>query len=176
MEKALKIFNSTLKIESNRYQVTWPWKGEFQDLPENRELAYGRLTSLVHKLQRNSELLHKYDEIIQDQCNKEIIEKVQRSHVETGIKHYIPYYAVIDLTKSTTKVRIVYDASAKSQPKNSSLNKCLHRGPVMLHDCCGLLMRFRLSNRSRYWEEVLQVGLHEKDLDAKRFFLGNGCK
>ena len=137
--KALRNFNSTLKIENNRYQVTWPWKEEFPDLPENRELAYGRLKSLVHKLQSNSELLHKYDEIIQDQCKKGNIEKVQRSNGETGIKHYIPHHAVVDLTKPTTKVRIVYDASAKSQPKNTSLNECLHRGPVMLHDLCGLL-------------------------------------
>lgn len=171
--KALRNFNSTLKIENNRYQVTWPWKEEFPDLPENRELAYGRLKSLVHKLQSNSELLHKYDEIIQDQCKKGIIEKVQRSNGETGIKHYIPHHAVVDLTKPTTKVRIVYDASAKSQPKNTSLNECLHRGPVMLHDLCGLLLRFRLKKIAIVADiekAFLQVGLQEKDRDATRFF------
>eukprot|EP00105_Crassostrea_gigas_P032401 XP_011455393.1 PREDICTED: uncharacterized protein LOC105347859 [Crassostrea gigas] len=171
--KALRNFNSTLKIENNRYQVTWPWKEEFPDLPENREVAYGRLKSLVHKLQSNSELLHKYDEIIQDQCKKGIIEKVQRCNRETGIKHYIPHRAVVDLTKPTTKVRIVYDASAKSQPKNTSLIECLHRGPVMLHDLCGLLLRFRLKKIAivaDFEKAFLQVGLQEKDRDATRFF------
>ncbi|XP_062614769.1 uncharacterized protein LOC134276539 [Saccostrea cucullata] len=102
-EKALKNFNSTLKMENKRYQVTWPWKEEYPELPENRELAYGRLKSLLHKLQCNPDLLHKYDDIIQDQCKKGIKEKIPSQQRETDIKHYIPHHAVIDLTKPTTK-------------------------------------------------------------------------
>ncbi|XP_062582984.1 uncharacterized protein LOC134244753 [Saccostrea cucullata] len=172
-EKALKNFNSTLKMENKRYQVTWPWKEEFPELPENRELAYGRLKSLLHKLQCNPDLLHKYDDIIQDQCKKGIIEKIPSQQRETGIKHYIPHHAVIDLTKPTTKVRIVYDASAKSGHKKTSLNECLHRGPVMLHDLCGLLMRFRLKKigiTADIEKAFLQIGLQEEDRDATRFF------
>mgnify|MGYP003684514647 CR=1 FL=1 len=89
------------------------------------------------------DLLHKYDDIIQDQCKRGIIKKIPSSQSETRIKHYIPHHAVVDLTKPTTKVRIVYDASAKSERGNSNLNECLHRGPVMLRDLCGLLMHFR---------------------------------
>ena len=38
---------------------------------------------------------------------------VTSSSEEGSIKHYIPYHPVITSSKSTTKVRIVYDASAK---------------------------------------------------------------
>ena len=41
--------------------------------------------------------------------------------------HYLPYHAVVRQDKSTTKLRIVYDASAKAD--GPSLNECLYTGP-----------------------------------------------
>ncbi|XP_060575793.1 uncharacterized protein LOC132733209 [Ruditapes philippinarum] len=76
-----------------------------------------------------------------EQLSKGIIEEV--NDTKGDLIHYIPHHAVINPQKST-KVRVVYDASSKCKPEYSSLNECLHRGPVMLHDLCGLLMRFRL--------------------------------
>ncbi|XP_061194310.1 uncharacterized protein LOC133202484 [Saccostrea echinata] len=126
-DKALKNFTDTIKLVNDRYQVTWPWKDEQPELPENTELAFGRLRSLIQKLKKNPKLLHKYDEIIQEQCKQGIIEKVTKnSEVKNSVKHYIPLHAVIDPTKPTTKMRIVYDASAKLKPEYNSLNKCLY--------------------------------------------------
>ncbi|XP_063435905.1 uncharacterized protein LOC134716797 [Mytilus trossulus] len=159
-------------MENGRYQVAWPWKEKLPELPENRELAYGRLKSLFQKMKNNPDLLN--NEIIQDQCKKGIIEKVSNQcSKDTGIKHYIPHHAVVDPTKPTTKVRIVYDASAKSKPENKSLNDCLHRGPVMLQDLCGLLLRFRM-NKIAVVADIekafLQIELQKNDRDATRFF------
>ncbi|CAG2196347.1 unnamed protein product [Mytilus edulis] len=75
-ENTLSNFVTSLKMENGRYQVAWPWKEKLPELPENRELAYGRLKSLFQKMKNNPDLLNKYDEIIQDQCKKGIIEKV----------------------------------------------------------------------------------------------------
>ncbi|CAC5354890.1 unnamed protein product [Mytilus coruscus] len=139
-ENTLSNFFTSLKMENGRYQVAWPWKEKLQELPDNREFAYERLKSIIQKMKNNPDLLSKYDEIIQDQCRKGIIEKVSNQcSNKTGIKHYIPHHAVVDPTKPTTKIRIVYDASAKSKQEDKSLNDCLHRGPVMLQDLCGLL-------------------------------------
>ncbi|CAG2200281.1 unnamed protein product [Mytilus edulis] len=69
-ENALSNFVTSLKMENGRYQVAWPWKEKLPELPENRELAYGRLKSLFQKMKNNPDLLNKYDEIIQDQCKK----------------------------------------------------------------------------------------------------------
>ena len=38
---AMETFKNTLKFEDERYQVTWPWKTENPDLPQNRQLANG---------------------------------------------------------------------------------------------------------------------------------------
>ena len=59
-------------------------------------------------------------------------------------KHYLPHHLVLTPSKATAKVCIVYDASARIQGNVNSLNECLHRGPVILPDVCGLLLRFRL--------------------------------
>ncbi|CAC5354904.1 unnamed protein product [Mytilus coruscus] len=42
-ENTLSNFITPLKMENGRYQVAWPWKEKLSELPENRELAYGRL-------------------------------------------------------------------------------------------------------------------------------------
>ena len=58
--------------------------------------------------------------------------------------NYVPHQAVITPGK-TTKVRIVYDASANVRRDAPSFNDCLLRGPVILDDLIGLLLRFRLN-------------------------------
>ena len=70
--------------------------------------------------------------------------------------------------KTTTKLRIVFDASAKTRKGNPSLNESLHRGPIILEDLCGLLMRFRLKVAliADVEKAFHQVGLQPEDRDA----------
>lgn len=49
---------------------------------------------------------------------------------------------MIRKNKDTTKIRIVYDASAKSE--GPSLNQCLHTGPKFHQQITDLLLRFRV--------------------------------
>ena len=87
--------------------------------------------------------MKKYDSIIREQVDRGVIEKIDNTN-QDGEKHYLPRHAVITPLKSTTKVRIVYDESAKSRDENKSLNECLYRGSVMINDLCCILIRFRL--------------------------------
>ena len=75
-EKVMRNFKETITFENGRYQVTWPWKDIPPDLPLNRELAMGRLRSTVARMRSKPDLMKLYDAIIQDQLDKEIIEKV----------------------------------------------------------------------------------------------------
>ena len=86
--------------------------------------------------------MKQYNDINEDQVKQGIIEKIDDSTVQGEIKHYIPYHGVIKTNNRTTKLRIVYDASAKAKKTDLSLNECLYRGLVILEDFCLLLLRF----------------------------------
>ena len=135
-EKAMQNFKKTLKRENGRYQVTWPWKEEdILDLPEKRGLSLGRLKSLANKIQKQPEIMQRYNAIIKDQLKQAVIEKVYKGSSDR-IKHYIPHHVVIKPEHETTKLRVVYDASAKVKKEYKSLNECLYRGPVLFRDLC----------------------------------------
>ena len=66
----------------------------------------------------------------------------------TGESHYIPHYPVIRNNKSTTKVRIVFDASASSN--SPSFNSCLCKGPQLTP----LMFDIPLRSRSHFYALV----------------------
>ena len=53
-----------------------------------------------------------------------------------------------------------------------SPNECLNRGPVLLPDLCGILLRFRIQPTvllADIEKAFLQVGIQESDRDVTRF-------
>ena len=123
---AIQNFKDIVRKKDGRYEVPWPWREENPELPDNYQVALERLNSLLKRIQGNSELLHKYDNIIQDQLKRKIVEKVDDETKKGFIKHDIPHHAVITTGRTTTKMRIVYDASAKTKRGCHSLDECLN--------------------------------------------------
>ena len=79
-------------------------------------------------LKQDTELMKKYDSLFKEQKDLGIIEEVSESPA-LGETHYIPYHLVIREDHSTTKSRIVFDASSKTD--GLSLNDCFYKGPQM---------------------------------------------
>lgn len=165
-DEAIKHFNETTQFLDNRYHVKWPWIEYPPTLPSNFGLAFGRLNSLLKRLEDDT--IQSYDMIIKDQLEKGIIEIIENpsTSVEHPV-HYLPHHCI----NQGNKLRLVYDASAKSKD-NRSLNECLYRGPLMLEDLTGLLIRFR-EHRIGIVADVekafLQIGLQNEDRDVTRF-------
>ena len=112
-------------------------------MPSNHELAMSRLRFFVSKIKRQSNLMEKYD-IIRDQLDKGVIEKKLEVMFRTERNIIFPPCCNYPTEINYKKGRVVYDASAKSKQRNKSFNGCLYRGPVMINDICGILIRFRL--------------------------------
>ena len=88
--------------------------------------------------------------------------------------HYLPHHPVIRTDKSTSRVRIVYDASAKRD--GPSLNDCLETGPNTLPQIIDILLRFRLNKIaliSDIKQAFLNVSIPESDRDFLRFLWVN---
>lgn len=170
-DAALESFNQKVRFLGDRYEVGWPWKDEAPDLPSNYLLAFGRLKSLIRRL-KGTNLLSEYAAIIDKQLETGMVETVNPSDPPTGVAHYIPHHGVLQPGSKTTKLRVVYDASAKASRSAPSLNECLHRGPVILSDLCGLLLRFRLhavAIISDIEKAFLQVSIRLEERDVTRF-------
>ncbi|KAL6726225.1 hypothetical protein Aduo_008217 [Ancylostoma duodenale] len=172
-EICLQKFNETIFYDNNegRYVVQLPFKGDKKELPTNSQLAYARLAQNVKNLQLTPGLIEEYHMLIQDQLARGIIEELHDTQPPAVGCHYLAHHAVISEGNKTTKIRCVYDGSAKTK-NNPSLNDLLFRGPVLLPDLTGLLLRIRMAPiiiASDIEKAFLMIGLDDESQDFTRF-------
>ena len=136
-------FAEAVKFEDGRYKVPLPRREFHAPLPDNYHLSIDRFHGLFCQLKRDSAIFKEYDDIIQDQLARGIIEAVPVDEAPLKAIHYLPHHAVVCRDKATTKVHIVYDASAKVA-NSPSLNDFLLKGPKFNHLIFDLLIRFRM--------------------------------
>ena len=168
-----EIFKDRIEFVDGWCQVHLPWEQDHHPLlPDNFTLAQRRLQGLNSRLQGNPNLLEEYDSIIKDQEEKGIIERVTSSEdIEVGKTHYLSHHPVIRQDKDTTKVRIVYNVSAKNS-SGTSLNSCLYPGPCLLKTVAEILVRFPLypiALTADIEKAFLMIGIHPSDCDVLRF-------
>ena len=133
------------KNSEKRYEAKLPFKETHPILSDNFNLCKKRLMNLYSKLKNDPELLERYNEIFIEQKELGMIEEVSESS-EPGKCHYLPHHPVIWEDRGTTKVRIVFDASAEGN--GPSLNECLYKGPQLTPLISVILLRFRTSGIS----------------------------
>ena len=115
-----------IRHPEGHYETGLPWKGSHPVLPTNKSGSLKRLHQLLRRLERTS-TYDQYDAIIQEQKEEGIVESAPAE--AKGTEFYIPHRAVVRENAETTKLRIVYNASARESPNQPSLNDCLHPGP-----------------------------------------------
>ena len=134
-------------------------------MSSNLSNSVARLKSQVEKRRKEPDILHKYNEVILEQLNTGIIEKV--ADLESAEKvYYMPQRAVIREDSDTTKVRIVYDASCKDKKSGTSLNDCLHVGPPLTPLTFSILLRFQESKIALVGDikkAFLNIEIHPED-------------
>lgn len=168
-------FHQMVEFSDGRYSVCLPWKDPLMSLPTKYELCLKRLRSLVKRLRENPILFGQYNQVIRDQVDQGIVEVVpQPEELDGDQVHYLPHHAEIKHSSTTTKVRVVYDASAKIAT-GSSLNDALLIGPKFNQRILDILLRFRLFPTAlvaNLEKAFLMVGVNRQDQDVLRFFYG----
>ena len=164
-------FEDTVSFNGERYSVQLPWKSDRVNLQTNRSLCERRLNAQLVRLKKEPEILKKYDDVIKDQIRQGIIEEVP--DLPTGGRiHFLPHHPVIRENAESTKVRVVYDGSAKERKGDKSLNECLYTGPSLLPMLHDVLLRFRMFPVALVGDikgAFHQILVDEKDRDSMRF-------
>ncbi len=132
-------FLDSVTLHNGMYQMCFPWKDMHKLLPDNYQLCLKKLKELLHKLSKTPNIHKPYNDVIQEQIRTGVIEPVIDEETASKLCHYLPYYAVVRSDKVTTKLHIVYDASAKIAD-GPSLNESLNKGPKFNQDILDILV------------------------------------
>lgn len=166
---ALQLFDESVTLENNRYHVRLPWKMEKPPLSSNFNVALKQLERNVVQLQNKPELLKMYNDIMEQQLSSHVLEEVTLDQFDGDVIHYMPHHGVVTMQKTTTKLRVVINGSCPCGP--TTMNQCLHRGPMLLKNLCGILLRFRIKKiglGGDLEKAFLQIGIKKEDRDACR--------
>ena len=115
----------TTRNHEGRYVVRLPFKTEEVDLGDSKSQALRRFSSLQRRFRSHVQLQNEYTQVIQDYIDKGHATRIERENPQG---YFLPHHAVLKPTSTTTKVRVVFDASAKTD-KGHSLNQMLLTGP-----------------------------------------------
>ncbi|MCP9262856.1 Pao retrotransposon peptidase family protein [Dirofilaria immitis] len=99
-DKTMKVGNVTTTSDIEQF-----WKLELIGIQEQ--------PNAIKRLRTDKLLFNRYNEVILQQVQSNIIEEVTPNMNQSGVIHYLPHHEVLTPGKSTTKLRIVYDASAR---------------------------------------------------------------
>ncbi|CAI6358572.1 unnamed protein product [Macrosiphum euphorbiae] len=145
LEKAETVehFNqTTYRDEEGRFVVRLLKKDTVNELGSTLAISTSRFISVERKLQHDEKLRTEYTKFINEYIEIGHIVEVVNELVIAKPSFYLPHHAVLKGSSLTTKLRVVFDASATSS-SGLSLNNMLKCGPTVQEDVFGILTRFR---------------------------------
>lgn len=135
---------SVTRTMSGRYCVALPIKEELlPDLGKSYDMALSRLFSLEKKFLNNPSFYTLYKDFINEYVKLGHAHYIPTGQFNNGALEYImPHHAVLKESSSTTKLRVVFNASAPTTT-GLSLNSILMVGPTVQSDMWSILLQFR---------------------------------
>lgn len=142
-----RFIDETIIRPDGKFEVKLPFK-----IPTNSKNFLGnsynqaefRLLHLEKRFTKNPEMKVEYSKILNEYIDLGHMHKAtEEEKLDTKNAYYMPHHAVIKESSTTTKVRVVCDASAKSS-NGFSLNDRLLIGPTVQEDIFSILIRWRI--------------------------------
>ena len=160
------------KSDAGRFIVPLPRKPQAKAIGESRNQAVRRFLTLERSLNTRSQF-QEFSDVVEEYFEMKHAELVPATDLQKPVQEvfYLPMHAVRKEHSTTTKLRVVFDASAKST-SGTSLNDTLLVGPTVHPPLLDVLLRFR-SHRVAVTADVSKmyraVELTPEDRDYHRF-------
>ena len=173
-EAAIRKFYESVTYDSDakKYEVGLPYIGS-KEIHSNYKKAEIILHSQLKRFEKNPVLKEQYYTAMNEYINQDFAELVPDDQIYSRAPnvYYIPHSAVIKDDSTSTKTRIVFNASSSSKGQKS-LNDKLLVGPKLQPSIPEILIRWRTKDVAlvadiKKMYSMIQV--HEEDRDALRF-------
>ncbi|XP_015437138.1 PREDICTED: uncharacterized protein LOC107192408, partial [Dufourea novaeangliae] len=160
---------NTQRNFEGRYIVRLSFNENKENLGESRSMALRRFHCLEKRFDKNPQLKVEYCHFLD--VYKELNHlSLLENRTLTMPGFYLPHHAVIREDSITTKIRVVFDGSAKTS-SGVSLNNALMVGPTIQDDLFTLLIRFR-SRRYAFTADIekmyREIRVHPDDASYQR--------
>ena len=160
------------RSSEGRFVVPLPRNHSAKSIGESRSQAVRRFLSLERSLATKGRF-KEFDDVIQEYFELGHAEQVPITDLEKPVEDtfYLPMHAVYKTSSTTTKVRAVFDASAKSST-GVSLNDTLLVGPTIHPPLLDVLLLFRsypIALTADISKMYRAIELTKNDRDLHRF-------
>ena len=145
-------FIENTELIDNRFMVRLPFKKSV-NLGDSLDQATRTFQYLEKHLNSNPDLRHRYQEILKLEHMEEI--PTDQKGCPANKCYYLPHHCVFKEDSTSTKLRVVFDGSAKTTT-GVSINDALMVGPVVQDDS------FSIINRFRFFKIALQVDIEKR--------------
>ncbi|XP_076377131.1 uncharacterized protein LOC117220354 [Megalopta genalis] len=134
---------NTRRDEQGRFVVAIPFNDRIHELGESRPQAERRLLNPERKFRKQPDLQEQYKEFLREYENLGHMSRLDPKDIG-GVSgsYYLPHHAVMKGNSTTTKLRVVFDGSAKTS-SGVSLNDTQRVGPPTQDELFDILLRFR---------------------------------
>ncbi|XP_055527023.1 uncharacterized protein LOC129719655 [Wyeomyia smithii] len=156
---------------SGQYVVQLPFRENVSQLGDSRQHALQRFAYLEKKLNKDPDFKTAYCAFIEEYIELGHCRVVDSSE-DVSTRYFLPHHAIFKPTSSTTKLRIVFDASAKTTT-GISLNDTLMVGPTLQDQLFDIVLRFR-THAFVFTGDIAKmyrmVKIHPEHAKFQRFF------
>ena len=151
---------------TGRWLANYPWIMDPKCLPNNVQFAYATLMSTEKRLRRDKLYAETYQKQINDMLDRNVARQVTEQELKrySGPKFYIAHHDVLSPRSISTPMRVVFNSSARMKG-GLSLNDCLAKGPCLLNELLGILLRFR-EERFAFIGDIKKM-FHSIDIPVK---------
>ncbi|XP_037909904.1 uncharacterized protein LOC119650835 [Hermetia illucens] len=129
-------------LSNNQFTVSLPFSDSAEKLGSSAGFVKSRFYALERKLARNGDLRKQYTKFMKEYLDLGHMKEVNPDQIPHP-HYFLPHHCVLKPDSTSTKLRVVLDASAKTST-NVSLNDILHVGPTVQDELFTILLRFRL--------------------------------